>query len=77
MCSEEMRLARPQILKNGFKVEMNLDLKKHNGDTAKKKTNNQTNEKIPNHRQMHRKLIFYRANSEHNYFVIDFVGAFC
>lgn len=36
MCSEEMWLARPQIKKKSFKVEMNLDLKKHNGDAAKK-----------------------------------------
>lgn len=58
-----------------FKVEINLDLKKHNGDTVK--TQKQTNEKIPNHRQMHRKLIFYRVHFDHNYFLIDFFGVFC
>lgn len=37
----------------------------------------QTNEKNPNHRQMHRKLIFYRVHFDHNYFLIDFFGGFC
>lgn len=39
MASEEMQLARPQIKKLSFKVGIHLDLKKHNGDTVKTKTN--------------------------------------